>query len=357
MKTAIYTISLDEEKHAEAFMKSCDGADYIVVGDTGSTDRTSEIVQDYGGTVISLNVRPWRFDVARNAVLTLLPLDIDVCIGLDLDERLCSNWRELVNENWRPKIHDRLAFRYVHDYKPDGSYGTVGLKNFAHSRENYVWRHIVHEELYYTGDRDTENTLTLTDMVIEHRQDLGKSRDSYLRMLEWECQQLDTTPRHLFWLAREYVYKENWEKVIHWCDEYLAHQNRWHVEAAHAYRFKAKALSHLGRPVEALTAHYAAIQEAPGEREVWLDLGWFHASRHEWEQVYGAAVQAISITHRPEHYLAGPEAWGHKVYELAAQAAHILGIKEKAQDHIRTAKRLAPDMEHINQLLRIYGLS
>ena len=63
-------------------------ADYIVVLDTGSTDGTYEkLKEDSRVTVVKQEViTPWRFDVARNKSMELIPEDADILVCTDFDE-------------------------------------------------------------------------------------------------------------------------------------------------------------------------------------------------------------------------------------------------------------------------------
>ncbi len=45
-------------------------------------------------------ITPWRFDVARNKSLNLLPDDVDICVCTDLDE--------VFNKGWRKRIRKKL---------------------------------------------------------------------------------------------------------------------------------------------------------------------------------------------------------------------------------------------------------
>ena len=352
MKTAIYTIALNEELHAETFMNNCKEADLILVGDTGSTDRTREIIQDMGGTVVPVCVIPWRFDVPRNVVLSLLPADIDFCMALDLDERMSADWRDAIDDNWRPE-HNRFRFHYIHNFRDDGTPGTVGIKDFAHARGGYMWRHAVHEMLYYVGEGE-EQILTLPEFVIEHRQDLKKPR-AYTELLELESKDPKTTPRHIFWLIREYLYVKKWVEVLEFGKRFLAYEDTWNVEEAHCWRYMAKALAHLGKADDALAAHFQAIERAPREREVWMDLGWYYHGHNKWAQAYGAVCQCLSITDRPEHYLSSDEVWDHKPHELAAMNAIELGLTAVAKEHMITAIRMSPRYPHLKALAAKMG--
>ena len=61
-------------------------ADEIYVLDTGSSDRTVEILKSCGVHVTIKEIKPWCFDVARNESLKLVPINTDICVCTDLDE-------------------------------------------------------------------------------------------------------------------------------------------------------------------------------------------------------------------------------------------------------------------------------
>src|SRR5688572_30281194 len=118
MKVAVYTIAKNEERFAERWARSCEEADYRVVLDTGSTDKTVERLRSLGVTVHSAEIRPWRFDVARNQSLALVPEDAEVCIALDMDEILVPGWREALERAWAPGT-TMLRYPFVPEIDPE----------------------------------------------------------------------------------------------------------------------------------------------------------------------------------------------------------------------------------------------
>ena len=94
MKCAVYTIALNESKHVARWYESAKEADYLLICDTGSTDDTVNIARSLGITVVQIKLNPWRFDDARNYALMSLPLDVDYCISMDMDEMLTPGWRD-----------------------------------------------------------------------------------------------------------------------------------------------------------------------------------------------------------------------------------------------------------------------
>lgn len=85
MKIAVYTIAKNEEKFVERWYQSMKEADELYVLDTGSTDNTVNKLKTLGVKVKVKKISPWRFDVARNLSLAMVPNDVDVCVCTDLD--------------------------------------------------------------------------------------------------------------------------------------------------------------------------------------------------------------------------------------------------------------------------------
>ena len=92
----VYAISKNEEQFVRRFCKSAQDADYILVADTGSSDGTSTLARECGAIVHDIFISPWRFDLARNSALALIPRSVDICISLDLDEVLEPGWKEKI---------------------------------------------------------------------------------------------------------------------------------------------------------------------------------------------------------------------------------------------------------------------
>mgnify|MGYP005610256505 FL=1 len=93
-KVCVYAISKNEEKFVDRWYESMKEADEIYVLDTGSTDNTFSLLKEKGVHVKKKKISPWRFDVARNESLKLLPDDTDICVCTDLDEVFNKGWRK-----------------------------------------------------------------------------------------------------------------------------------------------------------------------------------------------------------------------------------------------------------------------
>src|SRR6056297_629845 len=128
MKVGIYTIALNEEQYVEPWFESAKEADYLLIADTGSSDMTVQWAGERGIDVIDVGVKPWRFDMARNAALAAMPSDLDYCIALDMDEILLPGWRKeleaaLRQGATRPRYQYTWSWKDAEETVPGLQYG------------------------------------------------------------------------------------------------------------------------------------------------------------------------------------------------------------------------------------------
>ena len=103
-KICVYAISKNEEKFVKRWYESVKEADSVYVLDTGSTDKTISMLKDLGVNVAVKEIKPWRFDVARNQSLNLVSEDTDICVCIDLDEVFEKGWREKLENIWNENM-------------------------------------------------------------------------------------------------------------------------------------------------------------------------------------------------------------------------------------------------------------
>ena len=212
MKVCVYAICKNEEKFVDDWVKSMSEADEIYVLDTGSTDNTIKKLKENGVNVKVEIIKPWRFDVARNKSLELVPLDADICVCTDLDERFKSGWRYELEKIWE-KDTNRLRYNYNWSFDEYGNPATNFYIEKIHSRKNYKWVHPVHEVLKYTGDK-IEKILTNDVITVNHYPDVKKSRGQYLELLELSVKEEPEDDRNMHYLGREYMYYGKWNECI-----------------------------------------------------------------------------------------------------------------------------------------------
>ena len=208
----VYAICKNEEKFVNRWVDSMSEADQIFVLDTGSTDHTVKLLTERNVNVFSEKITPWRFDVARNRSLQLVPDGIDICVCTDLDEVFEPGWRKKVESAWSSETQ-KLSYRYTWNFNQDGSEGYVFWIDKIHSRKNFKWIHPVHEVLEYTGQKPL--IINFADCVqLNHYADENKSRTQYLHLLELSVLEDPSDDRNMHYLGREYMFHHELEKCI-----------------------------------------------------------------------------------------------------------------------------------------------
>jgi tetratricopeptide (TPR) repeat protein len=335
MKIAVYAIAKNEEQFVERFCKAAAAADLIMIGDTGSTDATMRLAHENGAACFSIHISPWRFDDARNAVLAMLPPDIDVCVSLDLDEELQPGWREEIERVWTEGT-TRLRYKF------DWGCGIAFYYEKIHARRGYRWHHPCHE--YPVPDRIVENWAQTDMLLVIHKPDPSKSRGQYLDLLRVAVKEDPRCPRNAFYYARELSFHGRWEEAIEACERYLAMpEATWGNERCYAMRVVARCHNEMGRKAEALNWARRAVAEAPGTREPWCEVANIAYQTGRWAECYGAALSALAITDREAVYTCDPAVWGAQPHDLASIAAWNLGLKMEALFHVERAVLADPN--------------
>ena len=181
MKITIYAICKNEEKFIDRWFNSIKDADYIRVLDTGSTDNTITLLQklkesypnkfDYS----CQEIKPWRFDTARNMAMQLVPSDSEVLVSADLDDVFIPNWRNIVERNIE-KGYNKIFGHYPY-YNDAGEIVSQTLQDRVCLNNGSYWEGAIHERLITPN----ENSTLDDEWIIEHRQDEGKDRrENYL---------------------------------------------------------------------------------------------------------------------------------------------------------------------------------
>lgn len=342
----VYAISKNEAQFVRRFCESAKEADLILIADTGSDDGTIELARECGASVHDICISPWRFDLARNAALALVPRTIDICISLDLDEVLEPGWREEIARVWVPGRTTNMWYLF------DWGCGIRFPYRKIHSRHGYHWHHPCHEDLRL--DARVEDVRAWSNkLLVSHYPDPTKSRGQYMPLLEVAVKEDDRDPHHFFYYARELTFYRRWDEAKKALQKYLdmnapSAQN----ERCYAMRLMGKAYAETGDPVTAEKWYYMAAGEAPNTREPWCELALLMYRQHRWEECFAAAMRALRIKDKSLVYTCDPAVWGHWAHDLAAISAHHLGLHEIALEQAKLAVDLAPDDVRLQQNLR-----
>ncbi len=222
VRITVYAIAASEPKEfVDRWMASMSGADHICVLVTKKDDPDYDYFLPYTQNpdfkdkfiLKQISVKPWRFDVARNLSLAMVPVeDTDLCVSVDIDEILDSTYfddlRKCVFDHW---LTSRYNYRYAWSHYDDGTPKVVFYYEKAHPPRGYYWKFPVHEAL--TCDNPTDYHLSDTTTYLDaskiyqhHYPDLTKKRSSYLPLLELRVKLYPENLIGKFYLMREYTF-------------------------------------------------------------------------------------------------------------------------------------------------------
>ena len=345
-KVAVYAICKNEERFVDRWFESVKEADAIFVLDTGSTDNTVEELKKRGVNVATYEIKPWRFDVARNMSLELVPKDYDICVCIDLDEVFEEGWRNKLEELWN---EDTTRLRYNYNWSLDSN--NKPLVNFyiekIHSRNDYIWTHPVHEVLIYIGNAN-EKRITTDEITVNHYPDNKKSRGSYLTLLELSVEESPDDDRNMHYLGREYMYYGKWNECIDTLIRHLGLESAtWKDERAASMRFIARSYKNLNRYEEARMWLNKAIDEAPYLRDAYVERALLEYQLNNYEEIEKYCLKALEIKSHAKSYINEIISWDHTIYDLLSISSFYQNKIEESLDYVNKAIEMSPDNDRL----------
>ena len=231
MTLSIAIIAKNEEESIAKCLESIKDADEIVFVDTGSEDKTIEIAKRYTDKIYYYK---WNdnFAEARNHAIS--KCTGDWVLNIDADNKLLNTIDDVKQATLRAgeirALNVNLECRGNLHYLP-----------LLHKRcPDIKWNGAVHNHL-------SEVARTNSGLRIEywHSPSHQKDPDRALRMLKNEVAKGGKV-RELYYLAREYWYRKNYKRAIHWWKRYLK-KSTFLSERADAHLFLARCYWALGQ--------------------------------------------------------------------------------------------------------------
>lgn len=308
MKIAVYTIALNEEEFVERWYNSVKDADYILIADTGSTDRTVEIAKSLGINVFNISIKPFRFDDARNAALALIPDDIDMCVSLDMDEVISEGWREELEK----MTGNQITYVFNNDH---AEYSFVN--NRIHSRHGYRWKFLMHEGI--VQDRTLPDIQFCNMIEVTHMPNRDKPRNQYLDLIKAALDENPTIARYYKYYTDALVSMERFEEAEEYYLKMLEIPGFSNSDSAHVYRILSKIV-----PEKFGEYMLCCLGEVPDRREPYYYIAKWYGEHERWEECLGWCERALEVKNITVDIFKDNDAWGEPMLELYNKA------KEKA---------------------------
>ncbi|MCX6344982.1 MAG: tetratricopeptide repeat protein [Armatimonadetes bacterium] len=227
-KLSLCMIVRNEEKFiAQCLDSAKDIVDEMIIVDTGSTDRTIEIVKSYGAKVYEF---PWNDSYADARNESLKHATGDWILSLDADEEISKETAPMIRETIADPHYDGYALLFKNPMDDDKSSLDMTVHYVCRLYKNnpkYRYESKIHEHIEQSIRRDG-GTMSMLPIVIMHYgynpsvvRERGK-HERYVRMLTLEVDENPDSVFYLHHLSSALCAGREFEKAIpylqHACD-------------------------------------------------------------------------------------------------------------------------------------------
>lgn len=276
IKLSAVLIVKNEEKVLANCLRSLQSVDEIVVLDTGSKDSTYVIARNLADKLYSDYKWNDNFSEARNHALS--KATGDWVLSIDADEELLTEVKYIKKAIGEAEKCGIKAIDVIQE-------GRGGERNyfprlFKRCPEVY-WIGAIHNYLSVPG-------MIKSDIVIKYGYSPahGLDPDRALRILNIEVAKGNKV-RELYYLAREYWYRKDYQTALKWYEEYLK-VSKWLPERADAHLMMARCYWALAEGEKARESCLKALSINADFKEAlyfMATLSWEHNAK-KWRQ-YG----------------------------------------------------------------------
>lgn len=354
-KVCVYAIAKDEAKNVEKWVESMRPADHIIVLDTGSTDNTVEMLRSLGVEVHETTYEHFRFDIARNDSLDLVPDEYNIRVCIDLDEFFeQNNWADILREKWDEE-KPRALYRYVWNHNSDGSNGLEFIINKIHGKDpDLRWAGAVHEHLtsVKTGKRDFDKYIDLTmDITVHHYHDLDKDRTFYMD-LAWErVQELPDDYQAWILYGNEERVKGDPNKAIKAYNYVIEHfgSTTDPSEIAACYYGLGQCYNKLDDGFNSMSAYCQGIAFNKYYRDNYFGLSTLLIANGLYEAAIGTLLEGLKTTKRVYGWMEDPFTWTYAMYNALSVAYRLNGNFPEALAYAAKALEFDSENETLKQ--------
>ncbi|WJM08101.1 glycosyltransferase [Paenibacillus sp. PK1-4R] len=365
-RISLCMIVKDEEELLPHCLASVQGAvDEIIVVDTGSSDRSAEIAQQYGAVVVGFE---WceDFAAARNAGLERA--SGDWILFLDADEALDRAAREQIM-SWTTVSGCDGLFLNIHNYTGTGQQGvTVNpvLRLFRNAPE-HRFEGRIHEQIAGAiCRRNPEAAFHVTDMVIHHygyQTAIVERKDKVnrnVRLLQQAVEEEPGQPFHHYNLGVEYLRVGEAERALETFGVARMGIDPAVTSYAHLlFKYEVRCLQHLNRWQEALNRIDAALELFPEYTDLMHHRGVCADALGDADQAEYSLREAVRMGPPPPIYhteegIGTYQTW-YTLGRLLEGRADLEGAVDAYVEAVRAKSSLLPPLYRIFRIMRVSG--
>ncbi len=274
MIVTLCLIVKNEEKRLAVCLESFAGLySDIVVVDTGSTDTTKTIAQDFGAKVYDFT---WIDDFAAARNFALNKVVTPWVMVVDADDIISAEEKRALQDDLEKLTPETLGvfLPYVYSTVNQKTAFTTYLPRIWKVDLGYQYTLPIHEYLDIPKE-DIKKFVRLSHPIIHNKdqEDFSKSITRNLGILEGAIKRDPTQTRILFYLGRENKSLGNFKQALRWYSKFIKVPNTSKDELNRAYLGIGECYIKMSKVRSAKLAYRNAIKANPAFIEAYLQLG------------------------------------------------------------------------------------
>ena len=301
-KICLCMIVKNESKIIERCMSSClPVLNYISICDTGSTDNTVEIIENFckkNNIEGKVHHQEWK-NFGHNRTLSYETAkktfpDADYCLLIDADMILKIS----------PEFNKSSLFAGSYMVAQQG--GSLYYFNTRLLGTKYNWKCIGVTHEYWSPEDPNCVNKQLTTLTMPDLGDGGSKSDKFERDIKLLTQGIIDEPnneRYMFYLAQSYHDIGKYKDAIHWYTKRIRKAG-WYEEVYYSYYRIARCYLGLGRSWEMVEQSYEeAWKYLPSRMEPLYEIGKHYQETEQYEKAYKWLKKACVIPFPKEQVL------------------------------------------------------
>lgn len=338
------TISLcmivkDEELHIARCLDSVAGlVDEMIIVDTGSTDKTVEIVSGYTSNVYSYS---WKDDFSDARNDSFSKASMDYCMWMDADDILEEKEKDkfLQLKQSLSLDTDIVMMRY------NTGFDEAGNPSFSYFRERWIknspqyrWVGAVHEVIPPKG------SVIYSNIAISHKKMTAGDPDRNLKIYQKLLVAGETLePRQQYYYARELYYHRQYGEAIPVLEQFLLSPEGWIENKIEACSICASCYSRLGQEQSALLTLLRSMSFDLPRAELCCDIGKYFLEHGNYRNAIYWYETALNT--QKNEYAGGfvlPDCYDYIPFLQLCVCYDRLGDRQKAKEYNDRAGNCKP---------------